>query len=206
MLLKNESRRFEDPCLLASLVCLGLNSVPLSLLSLDSFQKSILLFLKIRFLVTISDLSSVKYARCVTQRMRKIRLPTSVEARKGTLKKLCLINMQKKTIVYNKLTLLMFLWHALENADIFFPIQRKITRRRFFFFDSSVEGRHFPLVLCFHFFFTPNGNELNLQTRNAINILTHYFINFCLSSTKALLNILLFWSDEPIRSYASYIL
>ena len=95
MLLKNESRRFEDPCLLASLVCLGPNSVPLSLLSLDSFQKSILLFLKIRFLVTISDLSSVKYARCVTQRMRKIRLPTSVEARKGTLKKLCLINMQK---------------------------------------------------------------------------------------------------------------
>ena len=63
---------------------------------LDSFQKSILLFLKIRFLVTISDLSSVKYARCVTQRMRKIPLPTSVEARKGTLKKLCLINMQKK--------------------------------------------------------------------------------------------------------------
>ena len=133
MLLKNESRRFEYPCLLASLVCLGPNSVPLSLLSLDSFQKSILLFLKIRFLVTISDLSSVKYARCVTQRMRKIRLPTSVEARKGTLKKLCLINMQKKTTVYNKLTLLMFLWHVLENADIFFSNPKKDYKTKIFF-------------------------------------------------------------------------
>ena len=98
MLLKNESRRFEDPCLLASLVCLGPKSVSLRFLNHGSFQKSILLYLKIRFLVTISDLSSVKYASCVTQRMRKIRLPTSVEAWKGTLKKLCLINMQKKKL------------------------------------------------------------------------------------------------------------
>ena len=144
MLLKNESRRFEYPCLLASLVCLGPNSVPLSLLNLDSFQKSILLFLKIRFLVTISDLSSVKYARCVTQRMRKIRLPTSVEARKGTLKKLCLINMQKKTIVYNKLTLLMFLWHALENADFFFQSKERLQDEDFFSLTVASKEDIFP--------------------------------------------------------------